>query len=201
MKLLLTSAGLISRNISDAFLSELSTPVTETRILVVAYAQNEQEEFYVNATKQELENLGFKDIVIANMHNSMNVSELGNFNVIYVCGGNTFAILNKLRETGLFDFISSQVNQGAIYLGVSAGSIIACPTIDIAGWGSEADKNDIGLKDLKGFNFINISIFPHFKESLRNEIEEYKKKVQHSVYELTDDEAVFISRDQIKKII
>ena len=47
-KLLLTSAGLVNKEISQVLLRELRKPVDESRVLVVAYAQNENEEFYVN---------------------------------------------------------------------------------------------------------------------------------------------------------
>lgn len=196
-KLFLTSAGIVNKEIKDAFIAELSKPVQESNILIVAYTQNEQEEFYVDASKKELEQLGFENIVVANMHYEVKVNNLGNFDVIYVCGGNTFAILNKLRETHLDSFIEKQVSNGAIYVGVSAGSIIAGPNIEIAGWGSEGDKNEIGLEDLVGFNFVNIAIFPHFHEELRSEVNEFRKKVDYKVIELTNDQAVFVKDDKI----
>jgi dipeptidase E len=198
--LFLTSAGFINQEISRAFLTELSKPVENTEVLVVAYAQNSQEEFYVNESKEELKNLGFKDITVVNMHHAVDVKDLANFDAIYVCGGNTFAILNKLRETGLDAFIISQVNSGAIYVGVSAGSIIAGPDIEIAGWGSEGDKNEIGLRDLTGLNFTNIAVFPHFHEELRVEVKEFRAKVKYEVIELTNDQAVFV-KDSAAKII
>ena len=76
---------------------------------------------------------------------------------MYVCGGNTFKILHKLRETRLDVYITKQVEQGALYVGVSAGSIIAGPDIEIAGWGSEGDENEVNLQDLEGFNFTDIA--------------------------------------------
>lgn len=198
--LLLTSAGLVNKEISQALLGELSKPVNETRVLVVAYAQNPNEEFYVNESKQELSNFGFKDIVVANMHHSIETNNLGNFDVVYTCGGNTFAILNKLRETALDKFILQQVSNGAIYIGVSAGSIIAGPDIEIAGWGSEGDRNEIGLKDLKGFNFTDISIFPHFHEELRDEVNQFRNKAEYRVVEITNDQAVFVKGGEVKII-
>lgn len=199
-KLFLTSAGIVNKEIKDAFISELAKPVQEFNILIVAYAQNEQEEFYVNASKKELEQLGFENIVVANMHYEVKVEGLGNFDVIYVCGGNTFAILNKLRETKLDNFIKKQVGNGAIYVGVSAGSIIAGPNIEIAGWGSEGDKNEIGLVNFVGFNFADVAVFPHFHEELRSEVDEFRKKVDYKVVELTNDQAVFVKGDSVRLI-
>lgn len=199
-KLFLTSAGFINQEIIKVFLAELSKPISDTRILVVAYAQNSNEEFYVNESKEELKRIGFVNIATVNMIGSIDIDSLGNFDVIYVCGGNTFAILNKIRETKLDVFIIFQVNEGAIYVGVSAGSIIAGPDIEIAGWGSEGDKNEINLKDLKSFNFIDIAVFPHFHEELRGEVDEFRKKVNYQVVEITDDQAVFVKGKNVRLI-
>ena len=199
-KLFLTSAGFINTKISQAFIGELYKPANKSKILIVAFAQDSKEESYVQQSKEELKKLGFKNIQIANMHHRIDISDRDKFDVIYVCGGNTFAILNKLRETNLDKFIKEQVNKNSIYVGVSAGSIIAGPYIEIAGWGSEGDNNEIGLKDLTGLNFTDIAVFPHFHDGLRNEIDEFRKKVNYRVIELTDDQAVFITQNQIKII-
>ena len=88
---------------------------------------------------------------------------------------------------------------GSVYVGVSAGSIIAGPSIDIAGWGSEADKNEVGIKDLQGLNFTNIQIYPHFREELRGEIDGFRKISQNPVSELFNGEALIISDGSVKK--
>lgn len=199
-KLLLTSAGLVNKEISQALLEELSVPIEKARVLVVAYAQNKEEKFYVNESKQELLSLGFKNIIVANLNYSLNFNNDANFEVIYVCGGNTFAILNKLRETRLNELIIKQVNQGAVYVGVSAGSIIAGPDIEIAGWGREGDENEIGLTDLRGFGLTEVVIFPHFHKELQEEVEEFKKGVDYKVIELTNNQAVFV-KDEENKIV
>lgn len=48
---------------------------------------------------------------------------------IVVGGGNTFHLLLRLDETDLLDAIRARVAAGVPYIGWSAGSVIACPTI------------------------------------------------------------------------
>lgn len=193
MKLFLTSAGLINKEVADKFISQLSKPVEENRVLIIAYAQTEKEKYYVNESKKEIVNLGFKHVEVVNIGANVDIDSLGNFDVIYVCGGNTFSILNKLREAGLDEFIVNQIENGSIYVGVSAGSILAGPDIEIAGWGDDGDENEIGLQDLSGLDVTNVSIYPHFVEDERDEIERYKKQSEHEVIEISDNQAVYIN--------
>ena len=48
---------------------------------------------------------------------------------IYVGGGNSFLLIKNLHERGLIKAIRDKVASGTPYLGVSAGSNVACPTM------------------------------------------------------------------------
>lgn len=190
MKLFLTSAGFTNKKISDLFLKELGKKPEDSRGLMVS-AKSPEKEHWVMESKKELENLGFSDLRIANLNDLVDTEKLGDFDFLYICGGNTFHILDRMRKTGMDKFIKEQVEKGAIYVGVSAGSILAGKNIEVAGWGSEGDTNEINLKDLTGFGFTDIAILPHFHEGVRGEAEEFKKKSKFPVIILSDDQAVF----------
>jgi hypothetical protein len=58
----------------------------------------------------------------------------------------------------------------------------------------------VGLTDLTAFNFVDISIFPHYHDKLKSDVEGYQEKIQHTVYALTDQEVVLVKGDTITKI-
>jgi dipeptidase E len=48
---------------------------------------------------------------------------------VFVGGGNTFRLLAELYRLGLLDALRERARAGVPYLGVSAGSNVACPTV------------------------------------------------------------------------
>src|SRR5947209_1873543 len=47
---------------------------------------------------------------------------------VYVGGGNTFRLLAEVYRLGLLDVLRERVRAGVPYLGISAGTNLACPT-------------------------------------------------------------------------
>lgn len=202
MKLLLTSTGLGNKKIRDFFIAVLPRAPEECSVLMAAYAQNEYvESIYANESKNELMVLGINRIFVFNL-NEEKFDDAGMmYDVIYVCGGNTFAILDRMRKTGIDGYIKKAVMAGvSFYVGVSAGSIIAGPNILTAGWGSEADGNFVGLSDLTGLQLTNVSVLPHLKFAYEARLKELAKSVDYPVIGLTDEEALLVEDSDVKKI-
>jgi len=200
-RLILTSSGLESKKLKDEFLKIIKKPIENNRLMLIAGARTKKELFYVNESLKELIKFGIpkKNIKFINISKKIYINNK-NFDIIYVCGGNTYYILDRLRKTKLDKLIKKLVNKSVIYVGVSAGSIIAGKSIQIAGWGSEADANEIGLKDLTGFNFTNIAIFPHYKNKLKKEIISFRKIVKYPVEPLRNKQAITIIKNKIRKV-
>jgi len=198
MKLLLTSSGLETPKLRKEFVSLLGKKVSESRILVIHTAQTIQLMSYINDVGVELKKAGISNdnITYLNLYTEKFSYNLRNYDAIYVCGGNTYHILDRIIKIGLFELIKKFVKDGGLYVGVSAGSILVGKRIEIAGWGIEGDPNDINLRNLNGFNFTNIAIYTHYKPSLKKEVNEFKQKVDYPVETLEDGKAIVIKNEK-----
>jgi len=106
--------------------------------------------------------------------------------IIFVSGGNTFTLLSNLRKTFLKDPLIEFLNKpDTIYVGFSAGAILATPTIKIS-----QDNNTSELDDLTGLNILDFEIMPHFTQDEAVLLADYKKTTNNQVITLTDDQAL-----------
>jgi dipeptidase E len=70
---------------------------------------------------------------------------------------NSFRLLDKLYEVGLLDVIRRRVNEGLPFMGVSAGSNMACPTL--------MTTNDMPIvqpPSFKALGLVSFQINPHY---------------------------------------
>jgi dipeptidase E len=76
---------------------------------------------------------------------------------IVVGGGNTFQLLKTLHEKGLVEEIRARVRGGAPYVGWSAGSNVACPTMRTTN-----DMPIVEPRSLKAAGLVRFQINPHY---------------------------------------
>jgi dipeptidase E len=197
MKLLLTSAGFLNKEVSDIFLSLLKKPAKQINIIFIPTASRTELELkYVDESIQELINLGITNITTLNLDHKVKVEEINNADVIYVCGGNTFYLLQKIRESSLDQLLP--IFNG-VYVGVSAGSIVVGPSIEVSNL-PPADKNDTNLSNLTGINLVDFAVSPHFDKKDLVTVENFKNQVNYEIIVLTDNQAVLVENGE-RKII
>lgn len=88
------------------------------------------------------------------------VRAVNDAHAIVVGGGNTWMLLKCLRDNRLINPISKKVISGTPYIGWSAGSNIACPTI--------MTTNDMPVtrpSSFRAFNLIPFQINPHYLDA------------------------------------
>ena len=85
---------------------------------------------------------------------------LADVDALFVGGGNTYALLRRVREAGLLEPIRARVRAGMPYVGSSAGSNLAGPTILTTN-----DWNVVGLTAFDALGLVPFNINPHYRET------------------------------------
>jgi dipeptidase E len=80
---------------------------------------------------------------------------------VAVSGGNTFRLLQLLQTTGLLPALRERARAGLPYIGWSAGSNVACPTIRTTN-----DMPIVWPADLGALGLVPFQINPHYTELL-----------------------------------
>lgn len=117
--------------------------------------------------------------------------------VIYVRGGNSYYLLNQARKSGFNKIVKRLVKAGKIYIGVSAGSYLACPSIEMANW-KHQDWNIVKLKNLKALGLVPFLLSVHYKPESKEAIRQGMKKAKFPTRILTDDQAILVKDGKIK---
>ena len=194
-RLLLTSTGLANSIIRDFFISQIDA-LPGKMVGLVSACRTYEESLYVKESIAELKRMGVS-VEELNIVARKSFSEILEFDIYYVCGGNTFFILDQMRRSGMDKILSEAIDMGKLYIGVSAGSIIASKDIEIAGVGPLGDPNDINLSNLEGLEKIPFYVHPHYSVSERKYIENFYKKKKTPLVAITDSQAVYVEGDDI----
>lgn len=123
---------------------------------------------------------------------------LDGVDVLYVAGGSTFALLDALRTSGADEVVVERVRGGLPYIGLSAGSIVAGPSVEPASL-MDDPADAPGLTDLRGLGLTDAVVVPHADgklppyplELIGRTIDRYGS--DHELVPLRDDEALLIT--------
>jgi dipeptidase E len=106
------------------------------------------------------ERMGTLGITLSSLHTSGNKKKtLEEAEIIITGGGNTFHLLHILQQEKLLETVRERVMKGIPYIGWSAGSNLACPTIKTT--------NDMPVVETDGFKALDLIPFqinPHYTD-------------------------------------
>lgn len=124
-----------------------------------------------DAATQKVENC-FRNfglnVNIVPIHRAENpIQAVNHADAIMVSGGNTFHLVYELHRNKLIEPVRRKVLEGTPYLGWSAGSNVACPTL--------MTTNDMPIvmpESFKCFDFVPFQINPHYIDPYPTEVED-----------------------------
>lgn len=187
--IILTSSGFsnpeIAKKVEKYFDGKSSDK--EVAIITTASEDKEKNEFAILAYSQFRE-MGFENVIFFDIE-KQNPRELSDFDIIYVNGGNTYYLLDQVKKSGFDSVVKEFLRKGGLYIGVSAGSIIAGPSIEILNY-TKGDPNLIGITDYSAMALVQKSIVPHYMENKEKAILEYEEVSRTEVARLADGMAL-----------
>ena len=111
----------------------------------------------------------------------------------FVLGGNTFYLMHWMRESGFDALVRRRVSEGMLYVGSSAGAIVAGQSISTAywkGWDDPKAATDLGadFQDPRALALVpGHSFFPHHLPEWEETVEQRKSDLGHSLITLRED--------------
>lgn len=156
MKILLGSGGIRTEERRNLFFHLMKENFEGCKkVIFIPYASRDYDE-YTNSVKEMFSHLEFEIIGIHELDNPL--VELEKMEGIYVGGGNTFSLVQKLHEKEILEIIRRKVlDNGIPYAGVSAGANVACPTMQTT--------NDMPIDlvpSFETFDIVPFQINPHY---------------------------------------
>lgn len=122
---------------------------------------------------------------------------------LFIGGGNTFRLLTALYERNLLEAIRRRVEAGVPYLGSSAGTVVACPTLKTT--------NDMPIVEPRSFaalGLIDFQINPHYVdtdaksthmgETRKQRLDEFVEQNEEPVVALREGAMLRIERGAVK---
>lgn len=204
MKLLLTSAGLSDSKIADALAELVAKPSSDVKVGYIPTAANAEEgnkdwviKDFINFWRFGYHQIDIVDISAADVNWQ---DRLKGVDIVALSGGNTFHLLNQVRRTGFDQWLGKNL-KNKVYVGGSASSILATPSIGVAGIGTFGDKNTPGLKDLSALDYVNFEIVPHVPGwGTYKDCEDYAKSTKNVVYALDDLSAIKVDGNKFEVV-
>jgi dipeptidase E len=132
-------------------------------VLFVPYARPggmSEEAYFTDVVKPSMDKMGIS--VIRAPTEGITEETLKDVGGIFVGGGHTYTLLDKLQKTGSLEVIRKAVENGLPYLGSSAGSNIVCPTIKTT---NDMPGPATDVIDLKAMGLIGAQINVHYMDN------------------------------------
>lgn len=157
----------------------------------------DEDRWYMEKDRKKLLEMGYiiDNIEISNESKEEIECKINSSDALFIAGGNSYYLLQQLKQKNVIRAIIEFINKDKIYIGASAGAVIACPTIDVI---EDLDnpKEAPMLKSFEALNIIDFYILPHYnnKEKYTLKADLIEKKYNNLKFEkISDNQAIVVT--------
>ncbi len=212
MKLLLTSGGVTNPTIHDALVDMLDKPIAESTALCIPTAMYGHPwvgpgvnawEFISGNSENPMVDLGWKSVGVLELTALPSIDEkrwvplVQETDVLLVSGGDALYLNHWMRQSGLADLLPTL---NAVYVGMSAGSMVMAPNIgeEFVGWRPpKGDDKALGLVDFAMFPHLEHEMLPD--NTLAN-AEKWAAEISGPGYAIDDQTAIKVTDGGIEVV-
>jgi dipeptidase E len=124
------------------------------RVMFIPFAQHDHNDYAASACRR-LKAMGY---VLDSVHDASDPRRAAeSAEAVFIGGGNTFRLLKGLYDFDLLAPIRRRVADGMPYIGSSAGSIVACPTLK-----TTKDMPIVQPRSFDALDLVSFQISPHY---------------------------------------
>lgn len=200
MKLFLTSST-ITKNLVKDFEDLLGKSIIGLKVAFVPDAADgvpsNNDKSWVEEERQDLIDWYAWDITDFNLKelNPEDLKKLRSFEVIFVNGGFSGHLANMMRKSGFDKILPQLLEEGIVYVGSSAGSMVMSGIQEASSWYlGEPEPEAI---DIPGLGYIDFQIYPHVKDETIETIKAHCKP-NYTYYLLRDGTAISINKTRLQ---
>lgn len=208
MKLLLTSGGLSNQAIVDSLYTLTGKKLEETKLAFIPTASNVEQgnkgwfiNDLINLKKQNFQSISIVDI--SAVSESIWRPQLDEADILFFGGGNTYHLMSWVNKSGLAKLLPEYLKT-KIYVGLSAGSMIVGPDIDLKLckeiYGDEAEVSSMPALGFVDFYFLPHFNNPSFATRTETNLAEAAKNIKRKTYVLDDNSALKVVDGKVEYV-
>ncbi len=209
MKLLLTSEGITNPSIAKVLLELLGKPIEKSCVAYIPTAANGEEgdKGWVNVNMdaiRKFDPLSFDVIDISIEPKTVWLPSFEQTDLLVFGGGNVEYLLDWLEKSGV-KAVLPDLLKTRVYMGLSAGSMVAAKTISLSQTGILYYEKTGTLQKREGLAFVDFEIRPHlnspdFPKVRLDYLEQLAKETPTTFYALDDASAVKVDGDTVSVV-
>jgi len=205
MKLLLTSNGLVNKEITDALFELVGKKPEETSLVFIPTASNVEAgdkswfiNDLINIKKQSFKSVAITDI--SAVPENIWRPQLEEADVLFFEGGNTYHLMRWINQSGLIKILP-ELLKTKVYVGLSAGSMVTGPDLTLRLskliYGEDAETDTMAGLGLADFYFLPHLNSPHFPARMEENLREAMKDIKRKTYMLDDQSALKVVNGEV----
>lgn len=126
---------------------------------------------------------------------------LKKFDAIYIDGGNTFTLMEEIRNTHFYELLHRFLHHGGVVNGDSAGAIILGSHLETAHFGETPDENETDVISYQGLNLLGqYAIHCHYDVSEKAEVRSFVDEFGFPVIALHENTAISVRNGELSVI-